>query len=60
MATLHVVRVGAMPAPSVAALMGCQALAAVEGLDHAAGRPQIDLLADQAMRDRARTSLNPR
>ncbi len=52
MGTRHVVRVGAVPAPTVAALMGCHALAAVEDLDRAAGGPQVDLRADQAVRNR--------
>ena len=51
------VRIGAVPAPAVAALMGGHALAAVEDLDRAAGRPHIDLRADEAVRHRVEEAL---
>ena len=45
------VRVGAVPAAAIAALVRSDALAAMEDLDRAARGPQIDLLADQSVGD---------
>jgi hypothetical protein len=50
MGTGHVIGIGAMPAPAVAALVSGDPLAAVEDLDGAAGQAQVDLLADQGVR----------
>ena len=46
------VRIGAVPTAAVAALMQGDPLAAMEHLDRPAGRAQVDLLADQAVRHR--------
>ena len=48
----HVVRVRAVLAAHVAALMGADALAAMEDLDHARGDPHVDLGADERVRNR--------
>lgn len=44
------IRVRTMPRTTITALMDGDALAAVEDLDGACRRPQIDLLANEAMR----------
>src|SRR5208282_5101474 len=48
----HVVGVCAVLAASVAALMGADALAAMEDLDRSRGDPHVDLGADQRVRNR--------
>ena len=60
MGTRHVIGIGAVPAPAVAALMSGDPLAAVEDLDGAAGQAHVDLLADQGVRHRSRGSRRPR
>src|SRR5688572_18501602 len=50
MGTRHVIGIGAMPAPAVAAFMSSDPPAAVEDLDGAAGQAHVDLLADQGVR----------
>ena len=52
MGTGHVIGIGAVPTAAVAALMQGDTLAAVEQLDRAAGRADVDLRPDQAVRHR--------
>src|SRR5271166_5603336 len=50
--------ISAVPAPSIATLMGADALAAVEYLDCAGGDPHIDLGADERVRNRIQELVN--
>ena len=54
----HVIGIGAVPTAAVAALMHGDPLAAMEQLDGAAGRADVDLLADQAVRHRVEEALD--
>src|SRR4051812_16443070 len=53
----HVIRIGAVPASAEAALMGGDALAAMEHLDRAAGEAHVNLRADQRVRHRVEEAL---
>lgn len=51
----HIVLHGGMPTPCAAACMESNAVVLVEDIDHAIRQPDIDLLANQAMRDGIKT-----
>jgi hypothetical protein len=51
-----VIRIGAVPASAEAALLGGDALTAMEHLDGVAGEAHVDLLADERVRHRVERS----
>jgi len=57
MGTGHVIRVRAVASSAISTLMGSDPLAPMEDLDRAGGRPQIDLLPDEAVWHRVEEAL---